>query len=34
VDLSDFGDEGFASDYSALLLQQPEFLEWERLALS
>jgi glutathione S-transferase len=34
VDLSDFGDEGFASDYSALLLQQPEFLEWERLALA
>lgn len=32
VDLSDYGDEGFASDYSALLLQQPEFLEWERLA--
>jgi glutathione S-transferase len=34
VDLSDYGDEGFASDYTALLLQQPEFLEWERLALA
>jgi glutathione S-transferase len=32
VDLSDHGDEGFAADYAALLLQQPEFLEWERLA--
>ena len=32
VDLSDHGDEGFAADYTALLLQQPEFLEWERLA--
>jgi glutathione S-transferase len=32
VDLSLFGDEGFAADYWALLLQQPEFLEWERLA--
>jgi glutathione S-transferase len=32
VDLSAFGDEGFAADYAALLLQQPEFLEWERLA--
>ena len=32
VDLSDHGDEGFAADYVALLLQQPEFLEWERLA--
>jgi glutathione S-transferase len=34
VDLSDHGDEGFAADYTALLLQQPEFLEWERLALA
>jgi glutathione S-transferase len=32
VDLSDHGDEGFAADYTALLLQQPEFLEWESLA--
>jgi glutathione S-transferase len=32
VDLSDHGDEGFAADYTALLLQQPEVLEWERLA--
>jgi glutathione S-transferase len=34
VDLSDYGDEGFASDYVALVLQQPEYLEWERLALA
>jgi glutathione S-transferase len=32
VDLSDYGDEGFASDWCALALQQPEFLDWERLA--
>lgn len=32
VDLSDYGDEGFAADYTARLLQQPEFIEWERLA--
>jgi glutathione S-transferase len=34
VDLSDHGDEGFAADWCALALQQPEFLEWERLALA
>jgi glutathione S-transferase len=32
VDLSDYGDDGFASAWCALALQQPEFLEWERLA--
>jgi glutathione S-transferase len=34
VDLPQHGDEGLAADYTALLLQQPEFLEWERLAKS
>ena len=34
VDLAHHGDEGAAADYCALLLQQPEFLEWERLALA
>jgi glutathione S-transferase len=34
VDLSDHGDEGFAAAWCALALQQPEFLEWERLALA
>lgn len=34
VDLSDHGDEGFAASWCALALQQPEFLEWERLALA
>lgn len=32
VDLAKHGDEGFAAEYAALLLQQPEFLEWEGLA--
>jgi glutathione S-transferase len=32
VDLSDYGDDGFASAWCALALQQPEFLEWEQLA--
>jgi glutathione S-transferase len=33
VDLSLYGDDGGAcAAYGALLLQQPEFLEWERLA--
>jgi len=34
VDLAMYGDPGVATDYCALLLQQPEFLEWERLALA
>jgi glutathione S-transferase len=34
IDLSDFGDAGAGSAYAALLLQQPEFLEWERGALA
>ncbi len=35
VNLADHGDEdGAASAYNALLLAQPEFLEWERLALA
>jgi glutathione S-transferase len=34
VDLAHYGDEGFAATYAALLLQQPEYLEWERLALA
>ena len=34
VNLVDYGDDdGSASAYAALLLQQPEYLEWERLAL-
>ncbi len=32
VDLARYGDEGFAADWCALALQQPEFLAWERLA--
>jgi len=33
VDLADYGDpDGLAAGYNALLLQQPEFLDWERLA--
>jgi glutathione S-transferase len=34
VDLAQYGDAGSASEYCALLLQQPEFLQWERLALA
>lgn len=35
VDLEKYGDfHGAAAQYNALLLQQPEFLEWERLALA
>lgn len=35
VNLADYGDfDGAAARYGALLLQQPEFLEWERLALA
>ena len=29
VHLSDYGDQGAAGAYSELLLEQPEFLEWE-----
>lgn len=32
VPLTDFGDDGQCGAYAALLLEQPEFLEWERLA--
>lgn len=32
VDLARYGDDGFAADWCAAALQQPEFLEWERLA--
>jgi glutathione S-transferase len=31
--LSDHGDDGTAGEYGEVLLQQPEFLEWERAAL-
>ncbi len=34
VDLAAHGDDGTCADYAALLLQQPEYLEWERLALA
>jgi len=34
VDLAAHGDEGFAADWCARALQQPEYLEWERLALA
>ena len=34
VDPAQYGDEGPAAAYCVLLLQQPEFLEWERLALT
>ena len=30
---SDHGDDGTAGEYAETLLQQPEFLEWERAAL-
>jgi glutathione S-transferase len=33
VDLAAYGDDGACAAYSVLLLEQPEFLEWERLAL-
>jgi glutathione S-transferase len=34
VKLSDFGDLGAAGVYAEILLQQPEFLEWEAAALA
>jgi glutathione S-transferase len=33
VQLSDFGDRGYAGAYSELLLEQPEYLEWEKAAV-
>jgi glutathione S-transferase len=33
IQLSDFGDTGAAGEYVNALLQQPDFLEWERAAL-
>ena len=32
--LSDYGDDGTAGAYAERLLEQPEFLEWERAALA
>jgi glutathione S-transferase len=32
VKLTDFGDDGTAGAYAERLLDQPEFLEWERAA--
>jgi len=34
VRLSDFGDTGVAGTYNEVLLEQPEFLEWEKAALA
>ena len=34
VQLSDFGDTGAAGTYNEVLLEQPDFLEWERAALA
>jgi glutathione S-transferase len=31
---SDFGDTGLAGAYCEVLLQTPEFLEWEKAALA
>ena len=31
--LSDHGDDGTGGEYAEVLLQQPEFIEWERAAL-
>jgi len=34
VQLSDFGDAGAAGIYNEVLLEQPDFLEWEKAALA
>jgi len=34
VRLSDFGDTGVAGTYNEALLEQPDFLEWEKAALA
>jgi glutathione S-transferase len=34
VKLTDFGDDGAAGAYAERLLEQPEFLEWERAAVA
>jgi glutathione S-transferase len=34
IELGEHGDDGVASAYGALLLEQPEFKAWERLALA
>jgi glutathione S-transferase len=34
VRLSDYGDQGPAGAYNELLLQQPDYLEWEKAALA
>jgi len=34
VKLSDFGDTGAAGTYNEVLLEQPDFLEWERAAVA
>ena len=31
--LSDYGDDGIAGEYAERLLEQPDFLEWERAAI-
>jgi glutathione S-transferase len=34
MDLLTYGDDGTCADYAALLLEQPEFREWEQSALA
>lgn len=34
VDLAAHGDDGTCAEYATLLLKQPDYLEWERLALA
>ena len=34
VRLSDFGDAGAAGAYNEVLLEQPDFLEWEKAAVA